>query len=99
MIFLGVNVGIKYNIFYQPPPNKYKKMVLLSNDFLSLIFMNYMARLSLTLILMQLQFKKHALATEVLIYFISVALLLTLLATAILLILKITKTLKLSVGG
>ena len=100
IIFLGVSAGIKYdthigtNIFVNLLPKGMYKTAAVIKDILFFLFVCYMAKLSLSLLAMQLQFKQTAPATGFPIYFISIILPIGFMTSALRVLFKIIKTLR-----
>ena len=100
IIFMGVSAGIKYdthigtNIFVNLLPKGMHKTAIVIKDILFFLFVCYMAKLSLSLFAMQIQFKQSAPATGLPIYFISVILPIGFTTTALRILFKIIKTIR-----
>jgi TRAP-type C4-dicarboxylate transport system permease small subunit len=100
IIFLGVSAGIKYdthigtNIFVNLLPKGMYKTAAVIKDILFFLFVCYMAKLSLSLLAMQLQFKQTAPATGFPIYLISIILPIGFITTALRIMFKIKKTIR-----
>jgi TRAP-type C4-dicarboxylate transport system permease small subunit len=100
IIFMGVSAGIKYdthigtNIFVNQLPKRMYKAANVLKDVLFFLFVCYMAKLSLSLLSMQLQFKQTAPATGLPIYFISVVLPIGFMTSALRILFKIIQTLR-----
>ena len=105
IIFLGVSAGIKYdthigtNIFVNLLPKRMFKPAALVKEILFFLFVCYMAKLSLLLLAMQLQFKQTAPATGFPIYLISIILPIGFITTALRILFKIIKTVRHSSKG
>jgi TRAP-type C4-dicarboxylate transport system permease small subunit len=97
---MGVSAGIKYdthigtNIFVNLLPKGKHKTAIVIKDILFFLFVCYMAKLSLSLFAMQIQFKQSAPATGLPIYFISVILPIGFTTTALRILFKIIKTIR-----